>query len=232
MKHKIKRLTGLVVVIIATSLSCSTNQKNNAIQTTENKSISEIRLIDSMQHFLIESASKDTFEYEAFYSENNSYLLLYIKTGNLFSSKVKHAIALNSSSDTTVLCELFQMDKGKCTKIGNNISMFINGFSPAYFYTIVDDYNFDGFKDLKINFYQSMSVAYSYGYILTFNPNKNSLTLHPETIEIPNIKTDKANKTIISVEHSNPNATSSKYKLISHYRWINDTLKLISKHKN
>ncbi len=76
-----------------------------------------------------------------------------------------------------------------------------------------------------------MSVADTYGYILTFNEPNNLLTLHPETIEIPSLVIDKKDKIITSTEYSNPNRTTEKYKIVSSFHWTNDTLKLFSEKK-
>lgn len=209
---------------------------NKIKQTTSdslhvNNLFSSYNPMDSVAHLLNLSIAKDTFEYQAFYNDNSPYELLYFKTGNLLSSKMKHAIALYTINDTTVLCELYCLADSKWTKSSSNISMHIDGFSPAYFNAWFDDYNFDGFRDLNIIFYNSMSVADSYGYILTYSKPSNSLILHPETIEIPSIEIDKKSKTITSTEYSNPNRTIEKYKIISSFRWINDTLKLFSENK-
>lgn len=223
--------------------SCNVNSDKKANQVTadglqSNTAISvdntpkDINLVDTIRNLMTKSLSKDTFEYEVFYNENSPYLLLYFKTGGLFSPKSKHAIALYSTNDTTVMCELHYLTDGKWTNAGNNISMHIDGFSPAYFNVHFDDYNFDGNRDLNITFYNSMGVVYSYGYILTFNESSNSLTFHPETIEIPSLEIDKKSKTITSTYYSNPNQTSEEYKIVSSFRWTNNTLKLISEERH
>jgi hypothetical protein len=242
--NKIYRLLNcfLVIALVVATLSCNTNSDKKNIQTTADSlqastatnldnSLSDINLADTIKNLLTISLPKDTFEYEAFYNESSPYLLLYFKTGNIFTSKNKHALTLYSINDTTVRCELNYLTDGKWTNAGSNIFMHIDGFSPAYFNVRFDDYNFDGNKDLNIIFYNSMGVVYSYGYILTFNESSNSLTLHPETIEIPTIEIDKKRKMITSTEYSNPNHTSEEYKIVSSFRWTNDTLKLISEKK-
>lgn len=222
--------------------SCNTNLDNKTNQgtadslqanTTTNvkNALTDINLVDTIRNLMTVSLSKDTFEYEAFYNENSPYLLLYFKTGNIFTSKNKHALTLYSINDTTVKCELNYLTDGKWTNAGSNIFMHIDGFSPAYFNIYFDDYNFDGNRDLNIIFYNSMGVVYSYGYILTFNESSNSLTLHPETIEIPSLEIDRKGKIITSTYYSNPNQTSEEYKIVSSFRWTNNTLKLISEKK-
>ncbi len=231
-------LFALIIVIS----SCNNDSKNKVVQvsvdslqvkpaTDIDKALIDVNLLDTIKNLMTTSLSKDTFEYEAFYNENSPYLLLYYKTGNLFNKQTKHSIALYSINDTTIMCELHYLTDGKWTNAGNNISMHIDAFSPAYFNVFFDDYNFDGNRDLNIIFYNSMSVADTYGYILTFNEPNNLLTLHPETIEIPSLVIDKKDKMITSTEYSNPNRTTEKYKIVSSFHWTNDTLKLFSEKK-
>ena len=229
--------------IACCSFSCGTGQDNNInrtniatklVDTSSNlhDNSRNINLNDTIGRLLTVALSKDTFEYEAFYNDNSPYELLYVKTGNLFTSKVTNAITLQSTSDTTVLCELFYLDSDKWIKTGTPLSLYISGFSPAYFNILFDDFNFDGFKDTKIVFYQSNGMVYSYGYILTFNKLNSSLTLHPETIEIPDLEIDTKGRTLISTEYSNPNSDIEDFKVISKFDWTNGTLKLISKKKH
>ncbi len=232
----------LVIAFVVATHSCNTNSDKKNIQTTADSlqastatnldnALSDINLADTIKNLLTISLPKDTFEYEAFYNESSPYLLLYFKTGNIFNSKNKHALSLNSVNDTTVKCELNYLTNSKWTNAGSNIFMHIDNFSPAYFNVHFDDYNFDGYKDVNITFYNSMGIVYSYSYILTFNQTSNSLTLHPETIEIPSLEIDKKGKIITSTEYSNPNWKSEKYKVVSSFRWTNDTLKLSSEKK-
>lgn len=229
----------LVLVVF----SCTTGLDNKTNPVTEDRLqantaanidnvLKDINLADTIRNLMAVGLSKDTFEYKAFYNENSSYLLLYFKTGNLFNSKTKHAITLYSINDTTIQCALHDLAGDKWTDRVSNISMPIDGFSPAYFHVWFDDYNFDGNKDLYIHFYQSMSVAHAYGYILTFNPHNHSLTLHPETIEIPNLDIDTKSKTLTSTVYSNPNIDTENFKVVSNYGWTNGMLHLISKKRH
>ena len=175
--------------------------------------------------------AKDSFEYEAFYNNNSPYELLYFKTGNLMSIRMKNAVALYTLNDTTVSCELYEMTANKWVKTIATNTLHISEFSPAFFSVCFADYNFDGYKDLKVNFYQTMGTAWSYVYILTYNPLNHSLTLHQETIDIPNLEIDPKNKQLISSEYSNPNADKEDFEVKGVYDWSNGTLQIMSKKK-
>ncbi|MFZ4413928.1 MAG: XAC2610-related protein [Bacteroidales bacterium] len=207
-----------------------TLQTNTA--TDLDKTLSNINLQDTIKKLMTISLSKDTFEYEAFYNENSPYLLLYFKTGKLFSDKTRHAIVLYSRNDTTVVCELYYLANNKWTNTESNISMPIDGFSPAFFSVSFDDFNFDGYNDFKANFYQTMRVADTYGYIITFNAGNNSMTLHPETIKIPNLEIEKKNKAVFSTVNSNPNTDIENFKMISKFAWTHGKLELLTKKKH
>lgn len=232
----------LLFVLAIVIFSCNTNSnkkenqetadslKVNTVTYIDNTPI-KINLLDTIRNLMTISLSKDTFEYQAFYNNTSPYLLLYFKTGNFFNPRTKHSLALYSINDTTVMCELYYLTDDKWTNARSNISMHVDRFSPAFFYVLFDDYNFDGNKDLNIIFYNSMGIVYTYGYILTFNKSNNSLTLHPETIGIPSLEIDKKHKIITSTEYSNPNNTLEEYKIITSLRWNNDTLKLFLEKK-
>lgn len=189
----------------------------------------KINLPDSIKKMLNVSASKDTFEYEAFYNDDSPYELLYIKTGHLFNSKNTHAFVLHSMNDTTIVCELFYFMEGQWRSCEKKMDIHVSAFSPAYFDVLFDDYNFDGNKDVMINLYQSMGTVYTYGYLLTYDHKRNGLILHPETIEIPSIEIDEKSKEIRSSEYSK--STSEEYKVVSHFKWTKDFIKLVSKEK-
>lgn len=181
---------------------------------------------DSVSALLNTSFNKDTFEYIAFYNEKKPYQLLYFKMGFLFNAIDKYAIALYTINDTSIVCDLFSRDSDQWIKSSTNDTLKISEFSPAFFNTNFRDYNFDGVKDFKIDLYTSMGQGYSYGYLLIFDTGNNSLRLHPTTIEIPNMEMNTKEKTIYSIVYSNPNEDRRKFKIISNYKWVNDTLKL------
>lgn len=225
-------------VLVIGLFSCSTNVDSTVKQMTTDhlqanpspgNALRDINLADSVRYLMDISAAKDTFQYTAYYNADRPYRLLYFKAGNLFTSGARHAVALYSSSDTIIVCELYSLINGQWTSTGSNIAMHIYAFSPAFFNVWLDDYNFDGYKDLKIDFYQSMGEAYTYGYILTFNQPGNTLTLHPGTIEIPDLDIDAKSKTLVSTVYSNPHTDPEKFKEISKYSWKNGTLRLLSK---
>ncbi len=190
-----------------------------------------IHYTDTINRLLREGLSADTFEYVAYYNDESPYELLYFKSGNLFRAGMKHAVILYSANDTTVFCELYTNTGNRWSRSPGDIRMPIRRFSPAYFGVNFDDYNFDGLRDMKTTFYHSMGMVYTYGYLLTFDTENNALTLHPETLAIPSMEIDRPSKSIVSIEHANPNATKERYKVISRYSWTGDSLRLVSEKK-
>ncbi len=137
-------------VLIVCHFSCSSNIDNKKkLATTDSsqrdsltaisKELNAIDIADSIKQLLNTSILKDTFEYVAFYNENSPYELLYVKSGYLFQSNTKHAIALYTANDTSVLCELYTFTDKQWLKQENTPSMHISGFSPAFFNVYFDD---------------------------------------------------------------------------------------------
>lgn len=188
---------------------------------------------DSLDKYFIRGLKAAKSKYLNFYSltDDGPNLFLYFDMGYHYSKDQKSAIVAFMLNDTTAWCDIYFFKGNRWKRSGRECLMHISGFHPAYFHATIDDHNFDGHKDVFLNFYHSMGVVYGYGYLMTYNPQTASLTLHPESINIASMQIDKTHKSILSIEYANPNATIENYRKIYRYKWLGDSLRLVSKRK-
>ncbi len=199
----------------------------------DNAVIREFSITDSLDLYFTQSKSRDKLQRLKLYSmgDDGPNFFLYFNMGHHYSKTKKSVIVAWLLNDTTAWCDLYTLNGDRWVRSNKEEHLQIDRFSPAYFHATVADYNFDGFPDIYLNFYQSMGVVYGYGYLLTFDPETQSMVLHPESIHIANMETDTKNKCIYSVIYANPNAELENYKMIHKYKWINGALELVSHKK-
>lgn len=224
-------MRSFTILILTTSLACCRSADTVDANRSADTATTGFGLADSVERLAQESVGLDSLNYISFLGEMKPYKLLYFNIGNLYFKDSKNAIALYSVNDTTIEFLVFEKGNNAWTATSAPGRLFIYEFSPAFFRTQYEDFNFDGIPDLYVNFYTTVRVADSHGYVLTFDADSKSLKLHEETVNIPNISVDRKTQAIISTEFSNPNDSEEQYKIVSIYRWTEDTLKLTSTNK-
>ena len=155
-------LINLIIII-----SC---KNENKLSTSYHKENTIVKM-DTLYDILAKSNKIDSLEYE------NWEPFLYLKTGNFLSEKDKNAILVFNNTDTTYQIELYTLEKEKWIK---NDALTNIEANPMQFYFIVQDYNFDGQKDIYLQMSASNGWSLSRGHLLTIDKNKK-LNLHQET---------------------------------------------------
>lgn len=174
-------LVSLIIII-----SCKNENKLNTSYYKKNTIVK----MDTLYTILEKNKNTDSLEYE------NWEPFLYLKTGNFLSENDKNAIIVFNNTDTTYQIELYTLEKEKWVK--NDFLINIEG-SPMQFYVIIQDYNFDGQKDIYLQMSASNGWSLSRGNLLTINKDKK-FCLHPETKELANMTPDYESKTIYTDE--------------------------------
>lgn len=175
-----------LLVILIIIISC---KNENKLSTNYHKGNIIVK-IDTLYNILAKSKKIDSLEYE------NWKPFLYLKTGNYLSEKDKNAILVFSSSDTTYQIELYTLEKEKWIK---NDALTNIEANPMQFYVIIQDYNFDGQKDIFLQMSASNGWSLSRGHLLTIDKDKK-LNFHIETKELANMTPDYKNNIIYTDE--------------------------------
>lgn len=174
-------LVNLIIII-----SCKNENKLNVSYHKGNTIIK----IDTLYDILAKNKKIDSLEFE------NWEPFLYLKTGNFLSEKDKNAILVFNNTDTTYQIELYTLEKEKWIKNDALTNIEANAMQ---FYVIVQDYNFDGQKDIYLQRSASNGWSLSRGNLLTINENRK-FCLHSETKELANMSPDYESKTVYTDE--------------------------------
>lgn len=224
----------IILLLLATNLTTFAQARtfqtfDNDIRTQRNDP--GFSIPDSLDHYFKMSMETIRLNCLRYYSlsDDGPNLFLYFDMARHYAKNEKTAIVAFMLNDTTVWCDIYTLKGAKWTRSGKECLMHIDAFHPAYFHSMVDDFNFDGHNDLFFNFYHTMGVVYGHGYLMTYNPQTKSMKLHPETMDIASIEIDKKHKSIISVHYSNPNNSNKQYKETYQYKWKVDSLQLVGK---
>lgn len=160
----------------------------------------------------------DTYFY-AFEGEANSRLY-YLKVGHVFNPQDTAALALYSVTDTSAICVAYHCVNGTWVATSES-ELYVQRFNSIDFRVDYDDFNFDGYADVFVNFFTT-SIGQDVGYMLTYDAANRRMRLLPETMEMTAPAADAEHKT---VRAKGINAMTGKW-FINEYRWINDTLRL------
>jgi hypothetical protein len=189
--HTVILITGIIC------FACNNNKKDTPADS--NKTIARLPGIDSLAHrhvnpdtlytLLASAATLDTFEFDSWEP------FLFLKTGNLFSDSAKHAVLITCLTDSIYKLELYSLKNNKWNKMDELDSL--EAF-PIQFDTKFADYNFDGLKDIYIQYSVSNGYALSYGHLLTLDPKTMQLARHPEASNLGSINPDPETKTVSS----------------------------------
>lgn len=218
--HNIK-FTFLVITFFIISSSFDNNIEKSTHTSIDNSKNPRIELYrDTLSTIENRGLKMDSLEFKQFYC-NATCNLFYHKSGKLFLNEVKNGISLYSISDTVIRLNLLQENDRKWCKM-DSVDLHISSFSPAFFSIYFDDYNLDGIKDLYVVFYQSMSVAYSYGYLITVIDHAEQLNLIEESIDIPNLFMN--NNKMESVTYNHPGHETASYRKTEEYKLLHNEL--------
>ncbi|SFQ63676.1 hypothetical protein SAMN05444144_11163 [Flavobacterium akiainvivens] len=150
---------------------------------------------DTIYKLLETAKAIDTLEFDGADFEKEIPEFGYIKTGR-FLSDDKDAVLI-SLDDDNYKVELYTLQNSNWVKKDE-----ISGLEAGViqFYTRYADFDFDGHKDIYIQYACSNGLAFSYGHLLTINPKTKKLTYHKEAFDLASIEPNPKTKTVISLD--------------------------------
>lgn len=171
----------------------------------------------------------DSFQDIRYFDTEESCNLMFHETGEIVTKKADYSISMHSINDDHILVRLLKKSKLNW-KICDSLILTDIRFSPSSFSRSYCDFNKDGLKDIIVNFYRSMSVAYSYGYIILVSPDKEEkLRLIKNSIKIPNLECKQGK--IISITYNHPGHEPKDYTKVETFEIEGDVLKRIHSKK-
>jgi len=175
---------------------------------------------DTLIQILNDHVGETSLDYIKFHDQMR-FKVSYLKIGYFSNQKVKSAIIIYSSTDSSIIAELFSFKNSKWIETDKKEL----DAKWLVFDIKFDDYNFDGFGDIYINVDVSNGLGLSRGHLLTLVNDK--LVQHPETRDIADMKPNKIKK-IINAKYP-LYCNDSKTTCDVDYKWIDKKLVLQSK---
>lgn len=201
---------------------------NESFLTHKSKTIFECYR-DTLSMVEVTSFNLDSFRDIQYFDTEESCNLMFHESGKIVNRKTDYSISMYSINDEHILVRLLKKSKLEW-KICDSLILADIRFSPSSFSRSYCDFNKDGLTDIIVNFYQSMSVAYSYGYIILVSPDKKEkLRLIKNSVKIPNLECKQGE--IISITHNHPGHEPKDYTKVETFEIEGDELKLVHSKK-
>lgn len=174
------------------------------------------------------SLKKDSMSFMQLFDVRDSFNLIYHEYGKTETGTQSYSVSIHSLSNTKIRVRLL-LKQSEAWQAIDSITLQDIKFSPAYFTPHYDDYNQDGLNDIYLVFYNSMSVAYSYGHLILISKEEGRLIPVKESLNIPNLFVE--NGKIESVTYNHPGHETTKYRKTNYYKLDEDELVLIDSKK-
>lgn len=184
--------------------------------------------IDTLNQIEQKSLHFEAFKFYQFYDSENSHNLIYHETGKIKIEDRQYGLSIFSINDTTISVKLLKKHLSKWITC-DSINLHDIHFSPVMFNPVYSDFNQNGVNDILLIFYQSMSVAYNYGYLVLFSKETEKLILLQNSIDIPNLEV--LNKKIISITRNHPGHELKEYIKTDEYEISENQLMLVNSNK-
>jgi len=185
----------LVCSIFATSCGDGGNEPlNDSVpgpDTTQDWSFT--RMYDTIQILLDRASVVDTLEHRS-----SSFVpMLFFKSGYILNSSVKHAVVVYSVSDSALRVDLYEINAHGCGKKQNSIELPGPGVA---FDVLLDDYDFDGSKDVFVVQTATNGTGTLWGHLLLFEPSVSfdQLVLFSNADTTFNFVPDKERKVLVT----------------------------------
>lgn len=175
---------------------------------------------DTIYTLLGISSRMDTFKFDSYDP------FLFLKTGQLFTDSVKHAVLITCPSDSIYHLELFSLHNKKWFRKQEIDSL--EAF-PIQFDIRFVDFNFDGLKDVYIQYSASNGYSLSRGHLFTMDPHTMRLVHHPEAGNLANMSPDPETKTVNSEQVIECGKDQQTAICILRNKWVTGKLTLAKK---
>lgn len=229
---QIKKL--LLIIIVSTLIACNTNNQKTSDLETETKDSTQSVSLDSscideesgylknMTNPTVDSVYKlleNMDDFDDYYLNENTSVLFFV-AGHVFSEKESNALIISHPDISTYKVEIFSLENKEWNKKDElNVSSGV-----ASLQINIEDYNFDGFKDIYIQRSCSNGYVISYGHLLTIDKDTKKITQHKETSNLGSMKPDVELKSVISEEIAWCETEDVKDVCKLYHKWINNKL--------
>jgi hypothetical protein len=213
-----------VILFSGCTENASHNASSDSMYAQHDSAIEKypwVRMMDTIQLLLTQANKTDSVEYVT--SARTPFL--WFRSGHLLNQQQKHALVIYDITDSTVFVDLYSLHGGDQYRSSWGKTQALELSGPGVSFAVaLEDFNFDGTKDVFITESCSNGITICYGYLLmTEGVNSTPrLKLHAETRPLGNLRVNPEKKILLA--DSVVADKNGKSVCTIEYVWKNDSL--------